>query len=208
MKRTPLVLFALFIAAVSNTTSWAMDPNAACADAIPTVRKLLMDESAFSRNLLEPIQVFVKGARFSAVAEEIRRDGAEKFVVDAITNVDKQALCDESMKACYTPEQAIELWKPVIPKLSMWPKLYDTYYMFYEIRATDYEPNLQRATCRAAFWFNLPLLKAYLGGASQDIEIYERQEKLLRATGQSYSRRFTVQPDGGGGLAVRLIANP
>ncbi|MCW2205605.1 hypothetical protein M2227_007695 [Bradyrhizobium elkanii] len=167
-----------------------------------------MDESAFSRNLLEPVQLFVKGAPFSAVAEKIRRDGAEKFVADGIANVDKRALCDESTKACYTPDQAMELWKPVIPKLSMWPKLYDTYYMFDEIRATDYEPNLQRATCRTAFWFNIPLVKAYLGGASQDIEIYERQEKLLRATGQSYSRRFMVQPDGRGELAVRLIANP
>jgi hypothetical protein len=208
MKRTPLLLFTLFVAVVPNTASWAMDPNAACADAIPVVRKLLMDESAMARNLLEPVKAFFDGEPFSVVAEKIRKGGAEKLISDIIATADERDLCDKSRKNCYTRDEVLAHFKPAIPRLDMWPKLYDAYYLFEEIKAVDYEPNVQRATCKAAFWFNIPLLKAYEGSPSRDVEIIEQQEKLMRATGQTYSRRFTVQPNGRGGLAVTLIANP
>jgi hypothetical protein len=98
--------------------------------------------------------------------------------------------------------------KPIIPVLKKWPALYDSYYIFESVAAVDYDPYLQRVTCKVTLSINYVIMKEYVGGTSRELEMWEQQQRFLKAANQPMTRSFSVQPNSRGQMVATLLANP
>jgi hypothetical protein len=189
----------------------ALEPNKVCANGAEGFRRLLMNDSMMVRNEMRALQsVIPKNLPFSEVANRIRVVGAAGLLSEVLDTKDASFFCESDRPGkCISKAETIEKLQSVVSILAFWPTLYDRFYTFEGIQALDYEPNLQRIICRVTYWFNIELIKRYLAtrGATEtaDIGFLEQQQRLLRATGQNYSRKFAMQPDGRGDIAMTLL---
>jgi hypothetical protein len=209
MKLIPFLIgaFAIFLCDAAA----ALEPNKVCANGAEGFKRLLMNDSMMVRNEMRALQsVIPKNLPFSDVVFKIKTVGAAGLLSEVLDTKDASFFCESDRPGkCISKAETIEKLQSVVSILAFWPTLYDGLYIFEGVKAIDYEPNLQRVVCRVTYWFNIDLVKRYLAtrGATEtaDIGFLEQQEKLLRATGQNYSRKFAMQPDGRGDIATMLL---
>jgi hypothetical protein len=201
----------LFIA-IGCSPAFALDPNQTCAGSGDQLRETMMNESQVSRNILNPYARFINEP-FSEVAKKVRKRGAGQFLEEAIMALDESKLCDREPPRCYTKREVIDLLRPTVKMLSSLPGLYQ-YLIFDDVRAIDYEPNLQKVSCHLKFWFDLDFFRQWLlnvgvdqATVNRDVGVIEQQTKMLRAIGKTYERKFAVQPNGRGGASLTMLPN-